>query len=277
MTAKRKSAQASKQLDIKAQEHNDITAQEHNVTKAQSHNDGTLKLVELAIDKGADPETIEKLMDLQDRAHKKKAEEAFKCDFALMQQDMPRIEKKKKVSFGQTKYSYAPLEDIAEQIAETLARYGFSYHFEQQHNGELIKVVCVLSHPLGYERRNEMVSEKLGAKQMNNIQAQAAAVTYMRRYTLTGVLGLATADEDIDARLGDKAQPQTKSGALQKALEQYDESITLAWTKLHEADNIKELYVARDLIKAVPAGTPGRGELIHAYQEKESHFGEVTQ
>ena len=269
MTQKRQNAKATKQQDIKAQG--------HNVTMSQCHTDNTLKLVELAIGQGADPGTIEKLMDLQDRAHKKQAEEAFKCDFALMQQEMPRIEKKKKVQFGQTKYAYAPLEDIAEQIAQTLARYGFSYHFEQQHQGELIKVVCVLSHPLGYERRNEMVSEKLSAKQMNNIQAQAAAVTYMRRYTLTGVLGLATADEDIDARLGDKAQPQSKSGALQNALEQYDEGIKLAWEKLHSAETKPELDAARDLIKAVKKGTPGRGDLIHAYQEKESSFGEIAQ
>ena len=235
--------------------------------KVQEPQDQSLALIEKAITAGADPGTIEKLMDLQDRAHKKLAEEAFKRDFALMQQEMPRIEKKKKVSFGQGKahYSYAPLEDIAEQIAPTLAKFGFSYHYEQSHKGELIKVICVLSHPLGHERRNEMVSTKLDAKQMNLLQAQAAAVTYMRRYTLTGVLGLSTADEDIDARLPEGIK--TKSKALDSRLGP-GVDVEPIYTKLVAANTAEQMEEVRQLINTLPPGSAGKEDLKNAFMEK---------
>ena len=35
----------------------------------------------------------------------------------------------------------------------------------------------------------------------NALQQAASAVTYLRRYTLTGALGIATADTDIDGRM----------------------------------------------------------------------------
>ena len=153
-------------------------------------------LLEMAVNKGADIDQLEKLMGLQERYEAKQAKTAYLMSVTQFQSEVPRITKTKT---GHN-FSYAPLADIVEQIKSTLQKCGLSYRFEQDHqNG--IEVTCVLSHVNGHSEQTTMKAEADTSGSKNSVQSVGSTVTYLQRYTLTGALGLTTADEDIDGRL----------------------------------------------------------------------------
>ena len=154
------------------------------------------RLIELAITQGANIEQLEKLLDLQERWDATQARKAFFAALTLFQSIVPAIIKRKQAH----QYKYAPIGDIAEQIREPLMRCGLSYRFEQDH-GEVIKVTCLVTHIDGHSEQTTMQGAPDESKSKNAIQAAGSTVSYLQRYSLTGALGITTADEDIDARL----------------------------------------------------------------------------
>lgn len=162
----------------------------------QVMNNSPAQLLQVAVEKGADIPMLEKLMDMQDRWNATQAKTAFYEAFTGFQSEVPAITKKKK---GHN-IKYAPLSDIVEQIKPFLVKHGLSYRFEQDH-GETIQVTCIVTHKEGH---SECATMKAGADtsgSKNTVQAIASTVTYLSRYTLTSVLGITTADEDMDGRL----------------------------------------------------------------------------
>lgn len=80
----------------------------------------------------------------------------------------------------------------------------------------VITVRCIVSHKSGHQEFCEMMSTPDQSGGKNNIQQSASAITYLRRYTLTGALGIAAADEDIDGRLESSA---SSNGVSAKTME----------------------------------------------------------
>lgn len=165
-----------------------------------------MRLIELAITQGADVEKLEKLMALQERWNEQQAKKSYFESLSQMQAEMPVIRKLKQAAFntksgGQMSYSYASLEDITEQIKPMLLKFGFSYRFEQSFNAGLIAITCVITHKDGHSESCSMPGTPDMSGNKNALQQAASAVTYLRRYTLTGALGIATADTDIDGRM----------------------------------------------------------------------------
>ena len=62
----------------------------------------------------------------------------------------------------------------------------------------MIRVTCVLSHILGHSERVTLQASPDQSGGKNNIQAVGSTVTYLERYTLLAVTGLATAEQDDD-------------------------------------------------------------------------------
>jgi hypothetical protein len=164
-----------------------------------------MKLMEIAISNGADLASLEKLMTLQERWEAGLAKKEFFAALSAFQSDIPKISKNGKASFGHktgpgsTEYTYAFLDDIARAIRPFLAKHGLSYRYEQTVENNNISVCCYVSHSSGHQEKNYMsaLPDKSGSK--NGIQQQASTVSYLRRYTLTGALGITSADVDDDA------------------------------------------------------------------------------
>ncbi|PHM58736.1 DNA recombination protein RecT [Xenorhabdus stockiae] len=140
---------------------------------------------------------------------------------AAFQSSLPTIKKLKQADFGpgKAKYKYASLDDISEQIKPFLQQFGLSYRFEQEMEGGVITVKCIVSHKSGHQEICEMMSTPDQSGGKNNIQQSASAITYLRRYTLTGALGIATADEDIDGRLENTASLNGISAKTMKRID----------------------------------------------------------
>lgn len=166
------------------------------------------QLLELAINKDVDVEKLGKLMELQKQWQADQARKAFFAAFTEFQSKCPDIRKTKTVQFesknnGAVSYSFAPLADIARQIAKPMKDHDLSFRWEIQDDQTNLKVTCIISHIDGHSEQTTMSStaDTSGAK--NPIQARGSAIEYLKRYTLTGALGITTADSDIDGRMGD--------------------------------------------------------------------------
>jgi len=165
-----------------------------------------MRLIEMAISNNADIEKLEKLMALQERWDKEQARKAYFSALSSMQAEMPIIRKLKLASFasksgGNVSYNFASLDDICEQIKPLLQKFGFSYRFEQKLDGSSIHITCVVTHSGGHFESCSMSGGADTSGNKNALQQSASTVTYLRRYTLTGAFGIATADQDIDGRI----------------------------------------------------------------------------
>ena len=200
-----------------------------------------MQLMQMAIENNGAVEQLEKLMELQERWEAKQAKESYFVALASFQSEMPVIEKKKEVYYQSKKpgvpptaYKYAPLDDIMMQIRPFLERHGLSVRWEQSQEGNSICVTCIVTHVGGHSERVWLsgVADQSGNK--NNIQATASTVTYLRRYTVTGALGIATADEDFDGRIPsymEAKHQEAESKQLQEFKFYPDGAFTENWPK----------------------------------------------
>ncbi len=182
----------------------ELVTVESNTQQNQVAQINPMQLMQVAVESNADLDKLEKLMALQERWDAANAKKAFYAALAEFQRRCPDIKKLKK---GHN-YHYAPLGDIIAQIRDLLADCGLSYRFEQDHTAG-ITVTCIVNHKDGHSERTTMTGGADTSGSKNSIQAVGSTVTYLQRYTLTGGLGITTADADIDARL-----PQDTSVSL---------------------------------------------------------------
>jgi hypothetical protein len=165
---------------------------------AQPH----MRLIEMAINNGADISQLEKLMDLQERYEANQAKKEFNAAMSVFQTMLPVIEKLGVVDYtttkGRTYYSYAKLEDIAKAIQPALKATGLSYRFTQGQDGGGITVRCIVTHKEGHSEYSELVSNPDISGGKDQLKSIASAISYLRRYTLTGILGIVVGGEDDD-------------------------------------------------------------------------------
>ena len=147
-----------------------------------------------AVEKGLDPAQLDKLMDLQERWEAKEAKKAFNKAMADFQSNLDPIKKTREAHNNK----YADIDDIAQAIRADLAKNGLSYQFRQSQSDGNITVSCVISHEAGHSEATELTAQSDNSGGKNSIHAMASTVTYLRRYTLTGGLGITTGEDDND-------------------------------------------------------------------------------
>jgi hypothetical protein len=157
-------------------------------------------LIQSAISGGADLEKLEKLLALQERWEANEAKKAYVAAMAAFKANPPRIEKTKTVSFSGTTYKHALLADAAEKINRALSQHGLSAAWTTKQEGDAITVICTITHDMGHSESTSLTAgpDKSGAK--NAIQAIGSTVSYLERYTLFALTGLASHDMDDDGR-----------------------------------------------------------------------------
>ena len=151
-------------------------------------------LLQTAVEQGADIDKLEKLMDLQDRYNAEQARKEFAEALAGFQSELGPIIKRKQ---GHN-CKYADIDDIAQAVRPTLDKFGLAYSFSQDQDNTGIFVTCTVRHKSGHSESNRMGAPFDTSGGKNNIQAIASSVTYLRRYTLTGALGITTGEDDND-------------------------------------------------------------------------------
>ncbi len=195
-------------------------------TKALAHQSPANSLM-LLIDRAAtdpafDVAKLEKLLDVKERWDREEARKAFVSALSAFKRNPPEIVKDKTVDFktekGRVSYRHATLGNVSALIGESLGNHGLSHRWDIDQKDGKIKVSCILTHDQGHSERVtlEAAADTSGLK--NHIQAISSAVSYLQRYTLLSVTGMATNDEsDDDGRKG--ADPQTEPAKTVKTVE----------------------------------------------------------
>ncbi len=186
-----------------------------------------------AVRQGVGVETLTKLLELQERWEANQARKAFDEAFAAFKAEAPDLERTKEVSFGQgkTAYKYTPLDKIAKAVGPILAKHGLSYKWKQfQAQGDPnITVTCVLRHVQGHSEENSLTGPPDSSGSKNAVQAISSGTSYLRRYTVLGVLGMATGDEDTDgvtnADAADFLALISESQSIEELKKHYQEAV----------------------------------------------------
>lgn len=109
----------------------------------------------------------------------------------------------KTVETNSYSYKYTPLNVILDAIKEPLSENGLSFTQLPKGAGDgKYFLETILMHTSGQQIKS--VTPIMIGDMNNNNQAFGSALTYMRRYALTSMLGIATEDDD-DASAGDGA------------------------------------------------------------------------
>jgi len=124
---------------------------------------------------------------------------------AAFQQECPIIHKGS-TGYG---YSYASIAEILQVINPLLQKHGLG--FTQAVEGTCLRT-CVFHCESGEDFAHEaLIPQDVTLKGMNQFQVLGSAITYMRRYQLSAMLGIVT-DKDTDAA----TPPQTATKAKEE-------------------------------------------------------------
>ena len=160
-------------------------------------------LIMAAVAGKANLEQVEKLMILQERFEKRAAEKAYNKAIADFKANPPEIIKESKVDFesakGRTHYKYANLANVIEKVTPELSKHGLTVSWRTAQNGK-VSVTCRISHELGHYEETTLQADNDSTGNKNPIQALGSAVSYLQRYSVLCLLGLACADADDDGR-----------------------------------------------------------------------------
>lgn len=131
---------------------------------------------------------------------------------ASFQSEVPTI-KKNSTGYG---YKFADLEEINSIIKPLLTKNGLGYI--QPIEGSSIKTI--IFHVGSGETIESLTDIPQGVQltKMNDFQVLGSAITYLRRYSLSSMLGLVT-DEDADAA-GEQVKPKATAVIRDRAAEQ---------------------------------------------------------
>lgn len=202
-----------------------------------------MALIERAMSTGNGMDMIDKFMDMQERWDMRNARKAFDEAVSAAKAEIPAIERNKT---GHNSKRYADFAAIAKVVDPILGRHGLSYRFRTVQT-DRISVTCILSHKAGHSEETTLAgpADKSGNK--NDIQAIGSTLTYLQRYSLVQMLGLAAAADDDGKGAGADSSPpppgsisQEQVDNIRDLLESKGASVAafLNWAKLKRVEEM---------------------------------------
>lgn len=192
-------------------------------------------LIQSAIEKGADVESLERLLALSERYEAGVAKKEYIAAMQRFQSVKPDLAKSQAVSFGQgkTSYKFCPLPEIEKSLRGPLSDCGLSYRFENLNRDGDFGIRCVVTHLAGHSEATEMYAPADSSGNKNAIQAIGSTSTYLMRYVLIAAFALTTADEDDDGA-------SNSDLPFQRAIEQSK--------ALHNLDNLRAVVALKEAL-----------------------------
>jgi hypothetical protein len=159
-------------------------------------------LLQVAVERGAPLEYVEKLMGLMERWESNEARKAYNEAFAAFKAEAVRVLKNRPVTAGPLAgKKYAELFAVVNAATPALSRHGLSASWRlTKDDKDWLEVTCTLKHVGGYSESVSMGGPPDSGGAKNKIQERASTVSYLERYTLKAILGLAEQDDDTDGR-----------------------------------------------------------------------------
>ena len=158
-----------------------------------------LDMLNRAVLAGADIALIEKLMALHERWDASQARKAFDEAVAAAKKDIPPITRN---VTGHNAKRYADFAAIARVVDPIIGAHGLSYRFRTTQT-DRISVTCILSHKAGHSEETTLSGPADTSGSKNAIQAIGSTLTYLQRYSLVQMLGLAAGNDDDGKAAGE--------------------------------------------------------------------------
>lgn len=171
------------------------------------------------MDRGASLEQIEKMMDLQERHERREAEKAYNTAFAAFKAEAVRIIKGREVTDGPLRgRSYAELHDVVDAVTPALSKHGLSASWRlTRDEKDWLEVTCSLKHVGGHSESVSMGGPPDTGGAKNALQARASTKSYLERYTLKAICGVAEGGDDTDGAAPPAAVPLELLAAAREA------------------------------------------------------------
>ena len=200
-------------------------------------------MMQVALSRGADLDKLEKMLALQERWEANEARKAYHTAMAAFKAAPPEIEKDKKVSFGAGKaaYSHATLANVTDKINQALSAHGLSAAWKTAQDERGITVTCTITHRLGHSESTSLTAAPDNSGSKNAIQAVGSTITYLSRYTILCLTGLATVDQDDDGKGSEQSYISEEQHANITALMQEvgaDKAKFLSYMKVESLEKI---------------------------------------
>jgi hypothetical protein len=174
---------------------------------------------------------------------KQHARKAFLEAMSAFRANAPTLHKNCTVDFtsakGRTSYKHADLEEVSIPIGRVMGPLGLSFRWEPKQIGARIHVTTILQHSMGH---SEQVTLEGGADESgnkNNIQAVGSTITYLQRYGLLAITGMAVRGQDNDGGTvpGSALQVDLDHIAAASSLQILQDVYTEAYRKATTAKN----------------------------------------
>lgn len=156
-----------------------------------------MSLVSAAIEKGLDAESLRAISDMAERETLRRAKAAYaKAKGEALPELGATVAKTKQVHAGAIKYRHAELSSLVEGTSSVLAKHGLSFNWHIDQADGHVHVSCVLSHIDGHSESVSISAPADSGQGRNAVQAIGSTITYLQRYTLKSILGMAEQDND---------------------------------------------------------------------------------
>lgn len=160
-------------------------------------------LLSLAIEKGMDTATLEKLIELRNAEIARQSKAVFDEKFSAMQAEFVPVGKSAKATDanGRTLYSYCPIEVILAMAAPIMARHGFSYRWTEEALANKEKRINCIVSGWGHSETGyvDIPFMEPSSRATNAVQMRGSATTYGKRYSFLNATGIIVSGEDNDA------------------------------------------------------------------------------
>ena len=150
-----------------------------------------------AMDRAGGPDQLEKVLATYERMESIEAKKAYTSAMTEFKANPPKIVKDKHVSFNQTNYKHASLANVTDKVNSALASHGLASFWETNHkeNGEIC-VTTRITHKMGHSESTTICAAPDNSGKKNAIQQIGSTITYLQRYGLMSLCGLAAHDDD---------------------------------------------------------------------------------
>lgn len=161
-------------------------------------------MVRLAMEGHIDPERLDKLLDVQQKWDAEQARKAFNAAMAAFRAEVPQIERTGGVDYttaqGRTQYKHAKLGYTMSVVNPLLAKHGLNPSWKTDQRDGQVFVTCCITHADGHSECTTLGAPPDTSGGKNGIQGIGSTVSYLERYTLFALAGLASDQDDDDGQ-----------------------------------------------------------------------------
>ena len=168
-------------------------------------------MVEKALASGAGIDVLERLLALQERWEAGLAKKAYNNAMAEMRAKLPKIVKDRSVDYSTTHYKHEDLGDMVGLLNPVASEHGLSFSWRTDNpTPTTVKVTCIVTHRDGHFEETSLIGPNDTSGGKNAIQGIGSSTSYLERYTLKAILGMASShDDDGNGGNGGNGQQQS--------------------------------------------------------------------